>query len=62
VASSDVTTHGQKDLDVVMLRGAERLVVILDDTEPVWAANRANLVQVKNSSVYTPGSREKVPE
>jgi len=47
VANSDVTHHGHKDLDVVMLRGAERLVVILDDTEPVWAANRANLVQVR---------------
>jgi TFIIF-interacting CTD phosphatase-like protein len=47
VANSDVTHHGQKDLDVVMLRGAERLVVILDDTEPVWSANRANLVQVR---------------
>lgn len=46
VSNIDCTQKHQKDLDVVMLRGADDLVAILDDTEQVRASSTHVLVHV----------------
>jgi hypothetical protein len=45
LAQADSTKHHQKDLDVTLT--SDRHVLILDDTEQVWARHKGNLIQVR---------------
>eukprot|EP00959_Pyramimonas_sp_CCMP1952_P274702 5742617-Pyramimonas_sp.AAC.1 len=55
VSQSDSTQRRVKDLDVIMLRGADELVLIMDDTQQVWANNKDNLLTVERYH-YFPSS------
>ena len=50
-SSSDAGPSGVKDIDVLL--GAEKLVIILDDTVGVWPKHRANLIQIERY-IYFP--------
>eukprot|EP00238_Polyblepharides_amylifera_P008071 CAMPEP_0196582656 /NCGR_PEP_ID=MMETSP1081-20130531/39983_1 /TAXON_ID=36882 /ORGANISM="Pyramimonas amylifera, Strain CCMP720" /LENGTH=391 /DNA_ID=CAMNT_0041903287 /DNA_START=204 /DNA_END=1376 /DNA_ORIENTATION=- len=55
ISNSDSSKQHVKDLDIMMLSGADNLVLIMDDTEQVWVKNKDNLIQVERYH-YFPSS------
>ncbi|KAL7257567.1 hypothetical protein ACSBR1_003804 [Camellia fascicularis] len=55
IAQDDCTQRHQKGLDVVL--GQESAVLILDDTEPVWAKHKENLILMERYHFFASSCR-----
>ncbi|PSS13936.1 RNA polymerase II C-terminal domain phosphatase-like [Actinidia chinensis var. chinensis] len=56
IAQDDCTQRHQKGLDVVL--GQESAVLILDDTEPVWAMHKENLILMERYNFFGSSCRQ----